>query len=118
MPLLHTLVDATRDSVSMSALVAPSAAATVHASEEREPQQPEQDEQHEQEEEEAEDPEAPVRAVAVVVSRRHLRAGWHVRRDAIRPPDVVGDHAHDREQDDRDHQPDQTETASQVNLSS
>src|SRR5260370_17570614 len=73
-PVLHPLVDGWWNSVSVAALVAPSAAAPVPAPEEREPHQPAEDEQDEQEPEEAEDAEAPVRAVTGVVRRRDLSA--------------------------------------------
>src|SRR5258708_16078448 len=117
-PVLHPLVDCWGNSVSVAALVAPSAAAPVPAPEEREPQEPEEDEQDEQEPEEAEDAEAPVRTVAVVVRRRDLCASGRRRRDAVGPPDVVHHHPDDAQQNGRDHQPDQTETASHVKLSS
>src|SRR5260370_14913392 len=115
-PVLHPLVDGWWNSVAVTALVTPPAAAPVPPPEEREPQQPEEDDQDEQEPEEAEDAEAPVRAVAVVVRRRDLSAGGQMRRDTVGPPDVVGDYADDGEQDGRGHQPDQTETASHVKL--
>src|SRR5581483_7485153 len=96
---------------------APLAAPTTTAPE-GQPEQPEQAEHDEQEPEEAEDPEAPAKSVgtvAVVVVRGcaggcRRQVGAH----AVRPADVVGDHAHDGEKDHSHHQAKQTETASHV----
>src|ERR1700682_1296356 len=91
MPLLHPLIDCRRHAVAVPALVAPSAAAPVPASEENNPEQPKEAEHNEQDPEEAEEAEG-MRPAAVVVGRRHrCSTGRHLGRQTVRPSNTVGD---------------------------